>query len=104
MPTTDNPDDPRLTHGADEAPAPQADVYLVLSEAERDEYGFVRPFWGVYRHITCGTTTRMSPDIAATYASRPHFYGATYCATCGMHRPVGEDGEFVWPDGVKVGT
>ena len=45
MPLTTDPRDPRLTHGTDSAPAPQAGVYLVLSEEERAK-GFVRP----YRH------------------------------------------------------
>lgn len=52
----------------------------------------------------CGTTTSMGRAIAETYAREPHFYGATYCVTCEKHRPVGEDGEFVWLDGSRVGT
>jgi hypothetical protein len=47
---TDDPKDPRLTHGADSQPAPQAKVYLVLSEAERAK-GFVRPLRLAYRHV-----------------------------------------------------
>jgi hypothetical protein len=38
----------------------------------------------------------MTDAIAETYARDPKFYGATYCATCGQHRPVGPDGEFHW--------
>jgi hypothetical protein len=47
----------------------------------------------------------MGTALAETYARDPAFYGATYCAGCGRHRPVGPDGEFVW-DGTteKVGT
>lgn len=100
---TDDPSDPRLTRGADEAPTPQADVYLVLSEAERAA-GYVRPVRTSYVHEPCGSVTTMSRAIAETYASNPGFYGATYCCACAMHRPVGEAGEFVWPDGTKVGT
>lgn len=103
MPITDDPSDPRLTHGTDEAPIPQAEVYLVLSDDERSK-GFVRPFRSSYVHTTCGTSTRMGGAIAETYAREPSFYGATYCCHCGMHRPVGADGEFVWDDGSKVGT
>lgn len=44
----------------------------------------------------CGGFTHMGAALAETYARDPHFYGATYCATCRMHRPVGSDGEFVW--------
>lgn len=40
--TTDDRSDLRLTHGVDETPRPQAEVYLVLSDEERAK-GFVRP-------------------------------------------------------------
>ncbi len=50
MPTTTDPDDPRLEHGADTQTRPQADVYLVLSEEERAK-GFVRPLRHAYRHV-----------------------------------------------------
>jgi hypothetical protein len=103
MPTTSDPSDPRLTRGPDTAPVPQAPVYLVLSETERAA-GFVRPLRMGYLHMTCGTSTRMSQEIAETYARSPYFYGSTYCVGCGMHRPVGADGEFEWRDGSKVGT
>jgi hypothetical protein len=42
MSLTSDPNDPRLTRGADDTPVPQAEVYLVLSAAERAK-GFVRP-------------------------------------------------------------
>lgn len=103
MSTTDDPNDPRLTRGVDEAPREQAEAYLVLSEQERAR-GFVRPVRDSYVHLLCGTTTSMGRAIAETYAADPHHYGATYCAACQMHRPVGELGEFEWPDGSKVGT
>lgn len=53
----------------------------------------------------CGTATTMGLAIAETYARSPNFYGATFCAGCGNHFPVGEAGEFVW-DGTseRVGT
>ncbi len=99
MSTTDDPTDPRLTHGADDAPVPQAATYLVLSDDERAK-GFVRPLRLAYVHATelggCGAVTRMNEAIAETYARDPHFYGATYCVGCKMHRPVGERGEFFW--------
>lgn len=108
MGVTDDRNDPRLTHGPDDEPIEQAEVYLVLSEAERAQ-GFVRPYRESYRHLTCGAVTTMGRPIAETYARKPSFYGATYCCRCQMHRPVGADGEFVWVDGVdvdgpKVGT
>lgn len=50
----------------------------------------------------CGTETVMNQTIAETYARNPIFYGSTYCAYCGMHKPVSE---FVWvPDGTIVGS
>lgn len=103
MPTTSDPSDPRLTRGADEQPVAQADAYLVLSEQDRAR-GFVRPVRRSYVHQTCGAVTTMAQVIAETYAREPGFYGATYCTTCRMHRPVGAGGEFVWEDGSKVGT
>lgn len=109
MSLTDDPRDPRLTRGpADEEPVPQAPVYLVLSEEERAK-GFVRPARLSYRHEVCGAVTTMAPAIAETYARQPHFYGATYCVRCQMHRPVGVEGEFVWiesdgSEGPKVGV
>jgi hypothetical protein len=101
---TTDPSDPRLGHGADEHPVPQNEAYLVLSEEERAK-GFVRPVRRSYVHTVCGGVTTMSQAIAETYASNPGFYSGTYCVHCGMHRPVGEHGEFVW-DGTdeKVGT
>jgi hypothetical protein len=102
--TTSDPNDPALTHGADTEPAPMADKYLVLSDAERLA-GFVRPVRRTYIHESCGAATTTGQAIAETYAREPTFYGSTYCVQCRMHRPVGAAGEFVW-DGtsVKVGT
>jgi hypothetical protein len=104
MSTTEDPNDPRLTHGADAEPADQAEAYLVLSESERAA-GFVRPLRESYIHEACGQVTTMNRAIAETYARQPDFYGATYCTTCHKHSPVGADGEFVWlVDRSKVGT
>lgn len=82
----------------------QHESYWVLSEEERAK-GFVRPVRRSYKHEKCGAVTTMGIAIAETYARNPAFYGSTFCATCGYHYPVGEDGEFVW-DGTteKVGT
>jgi len=119
---TDDPRDPRLGYGSNDAPVPQNETYLVLSEEERAK-GFVRPVRRAYMHIACsvdsanhgrrdalgrlfGPLTTMNQVIAETYARDPGFYGSTYCVHCGMHRPVGADGEFVWDDtdDEKVGT
>ena len=100
MSLTTDPNDPRLTHGADAADSgyhEQADVYLVLSAEERAK-GFVRPLRRSYWHTACGKVTTMGTALAETYARQPDFYGGTYCAHCGQHRPVGAGGEFHWVD------
>jgi hypothetical protein len=100
MALTSDPNDPRLTRGADPADGPrvdQAPVYLVLSDDDRAK-GFVRPVRTSYWHTTCGAVTTMNIALAETYARDPKFYGATYCAHCRQHRPVGPDGEFHWVD------
>jgi hypothetical protein len=100
----DHRDEADLTVGPDGL---QVD-YIVLSADERTK-GFVRPVRQVYTHLTCGMPTRMRADIAETYARDPSFYGATFCAHCRAHFPVGAAGEFVWVDDgrgspSKVGT
>lgn len=86
-------------------PNGQQKAYVVLSDAERAR-GFVRPLRTSYKHLKCGGVTTMSRTIAETYARDPEFYSGTFCAVCGSHFPVGEDGEFEWNDrsGEKVGT
>lgn len=99
MGLTTDPADRRLTHGSDPlgSEAGLAEVYLVLSPDELAK-GYVRPLRAQYWHTVCGKVTTMHESIAATYASNPRFYGATYCAHCRCHRPVGDDGEFHWVD------
>lgn len=103
------------TETTDGKPREQADIsinpltgqqrdYIVLSPAERAK-GFVRPVRHSYRHLKCGTVTKMGQSLAETYARDPAFYSGTFCVGCRTHFPVGKDGEFVW-DGTdeKVGT
>lgn len=52
----------------------------------------------------CGMVTTMPRAIAETYARNPHFYGSTFCCGCGTYIRVGQNGEFVWLDGSRVGT
>ena len=89
--TTDK-NDPDLKRGIDTGPVPQNKAYLILSEEERAK-GFVRPYRDSYEHKSCGVVTKMSREIAETYARSPHFYGATYCIHCCQHFPVDE---FYW--------
>lgn len=103
MSLTTDPNDPRIKRGAPDAePAPQNDVYLVLSVEERAK-GFVRPVRDTYKHSACGAITVMrGVELAETYARDPKFYGATYCVHCRKHLPVSE---FTWePDGSVVGS
>lgn len=81
----------------------QAD-YVVLSPEERAK-GFVKPVRRSYVHafpseinrqVGCGVETRMSTDIAETYARDPHFYSGTFCVGCKQHFPLIQ---FVWSDG-----
>lgn len=103
MGLTSDRNDPRLGYGSDTEPTGQNEVYLVLSDEEL-ELGYVRPYRDTYIHLNCGTATHMGHRLSATYAAQPTFYGATFCCRCNLHRPVGENGEFVWEDGSKVGT
>jgi len=66
--------------------------YVVLSENERSK-GFVRPYRDSYKHLKCGSVTRMSRTIAETYARDPSFYSGTFCCVCREHKPLSE---FVW--------
>lgn len=50
MSLTADRDDPRLTHGTDTEPVPQAEAYLILSDFERAK-GFVRHVRRSYRHV-----------------------------------------------------
>jgi hypothetical protein len=81
----------------------QQKAYVVLSEEERSK-GLIRPVRRSYVHQKCGVVTKMGQALAETYARDPYFYSGTFCVACGVHLPVGEDGEFVWEDGTKVGT
>lgn len=89
-------------------PSGQQKAYVVLSDSERAK-GFLRPYRDAYRHLKCGHITTMGRKLAETYAADPTFYSGTFCAHCGAHFPVGEDGEFTWyemdgSEGPKVGT
>ena len=85
-------------------PVGQHHDYIILTDEERAK-GFVRPVRRSYTHSKCGASTRMGVKLCETYARDPGFYGATFCATCNSHYPVGAEGEFTWDeDGQKVGT
>lgn len=112
---TTDPHDERLTRGVDTEPTTMADAYLVT---DAGGWPRVRPLRRSYIHAAtlggCGAVTTMATAIADTYARRPHFYGATWCSACSMHRPVGHGGEFMWlpgegedeipPEQIKVGS
>ena len=103
MSTTEDREDPRLSHGSDTEPRPQAEVYLVLSKEERAK-GYVRPLRNSYIHRDgrCGAFTTMGSELSETYARNPKFYGSTYCVGCQKHRP---NAEFFWAaDSEVVGS
>lgn len=92
---------------------------LTLEEQERFKpYGYVKyeaypegetlagMFWTEKTLKSgCGAETRMSSEIAETYARNVSYYGSTFCVRCRAHFPVGEHGEFVWSDtDERVGT
>jgi hypothetical protein len=66
--------------------------YVVLCEEERAK-GFVRPYRDTYRHLPCGTTTKMGRALSETYARDPSFYNATFCVRCNAHFTLDQ---FVW--------
>ncbi len=105
MGTTSDRNDPALTYGVDEEPTEMAEKYLVLPQ-DQPRLAYARPYRDSYIHVTCGTVTWMGPAIAKTYQIDHTYYGATWCVKCSKHRPVGENGEFIWDDGSgeKVGT
>jgi hypothetical protein len=95
---TIDPNDPKLREIHADGPLKgQQKAYLVLSDEERSK-GFVRPVRHSYRHVVCGTVTRMGQAIAETYARNPKFYGGTFCCYCGTHFPLVIDGtpQFFW--------
>jgi hypothetical protein len=54
----------------------QQQDYVVLAE-ERSK-GFVRPVRNSYKHLKCGSVTRIGQTLAETYARDPNFYRAAY--------------------------
>lgn len=62
---------------------------------------YKQPVRNTYRHRVCGAVTTMrGDDLCLTYATNPHFYGATFCCLCRTHLPLSE---FEWePDGVPM--
>ncbi len=104
MGITTDPNSPCLRELDDSG---QQICYLVLSEEEREK-GFIRPVRDSYKHLKCGTTTRMGSSIAETYARNNLFYSGTYCCYCKTHFHLLIDGErqFAWygSDGKLDGT
>lgn len=76
--------------------------YVKFEEYPEEVHGLGR-FWTQEQLDSvgkgCGVVTTMAQAIAETYARNPQFYGATFCAGCNTHLPVGEHGEFVWDVG-----
>ena len=77
--------------------------YVKYEKYPESELPLVGCFWTEAQLASgCGEVTTMGRKLAETYARDPKFYGATFCAACGMHYPVAE---FVWKDtDEKVGA
>lgn len=85
----------------------QAYGYVKFEEYGPEQAPVTGRFWTqaqLDRLTQCGAETTMPLSIAETYARNPAFYGSTFCCRCGSYFPVGEQGEFVWDDGSRVGT
>ena len=87
MSLTTDPNDPRLTHGVDTQPAPQAPVYLVLSEDERAK-GFVRPLRRAYKHVGIAPKHPLR-DLTADEHARYDQYGYVKFEAYPQPRPDG---------------
>jgi len=83
-----------------------AEFGYVVFEAYPDGGSVSGKFWTQAQlSAGCGEVTTMGQALAETYARDPSFYGATFCAVCRAHFPVGAGGEFVWEGTTeKVGT
>lgn len=83
--------------------------YVKFEDYEGSRGSITGRYWTQHDldHINkgCGVVTHMGIALAETYARDPKFYGATFCAGCRKHFPVGEQGEFVWAGtDIRVGT
>lgn len=79
---------------AEEKESDDAFKYVLFEVYPESESPSVGKFWtDAELNSGCNTSTRMSRDIAETYARKPEFYGGTFCHACGKHLPLDE---FVW--------
>lgn len=69
--------------------------YVLFEEYPKTGSAVLGRFWTSAQLVArvCNKTTKMSRDIAETYARNPRFYGSTYCVGCSMHLPLSE---FTW--------
>jgi hypothetical protein len=73
----------------------QHENYPVNTEGE-----YVAPIRRTYVHRKCGVATKVSMNIAETYAKNPRYYSHTFCVGCKEHMPINQ---FEWEDGVTLG-
>lgn len=72
---------------------------------EETAAGCIRPIRDGITHLTCGTTTIMTPRMAKSFARAPSYYRDTKCYHCNAKFPIGQGGQFVWSTTQeKVGT
>lgn len=87
MGLTTDPADPRLTRGTDDAPRPQADAYLVISEEERAK-GFTRPVRDTYIHVGPPGPKHNLRDLTAEERERFGHVGYVKFEPYGADHPV----------------
>ena len=77
--------------------------YVAFEAYPESEFPKTGRFWTAEQlRGGCESVTTMGLALCETYARNPKFYGATFCATCGTHKPVAE---FQWKeDGEVVGS
>lgn len=92
MGLTTDPTDPRLTHyTGPEAPGPQAEVYLVLSDEEIAK-GYTRPYRDTYRHV--GPAGPQHPTRPLTDEEKQIYFAACYVAFETYPPGAGSTGRF----------
>lgn len=70
------------------------EMYVLYEEYPPELHPVVGRYWTQKMlNNGCNGVTKMSREIAETYARQPDFYGGTFCVWCGTHLPLEQ---FVW--------
>lgn len=71
------------------------DARPIEASEEEEALGFTRAFFQYYSHSTCGTTMRLSRDLARRFALDPTAMPVLWCT---YHRGYIPTSECVWVD------